>query len=114
MGSSGSGWESIRVGDPSFTIEAARSQRGSTCSCGTRIHSGGPVIRVTKFPAVASALFHDFEFHGPTCLNAYILEGLAVLEAVDASEAARVCRDLRDLILALRAAHSQFVGAGFV
>lgn len=72
------------------------------------------MLQVERAPAVAATLFKGIEFHGPTCLNAYILEGLAVLESVSGPDAQQVCQDLRELVAALRIARGEFAGAGFV
>lgn len=107
-------WRPVEVTRPSFSVRSGRSPKGHTCTGGTAILSGGPMLQVERAPAIATTLFRGIEFHGPTCLNAYILEGLAVLEAVSAPDAQQVCQDLRELIAALRVARGEFAGAGFV
>lgn len=72
------------------------------------------MIHVVRFPAIAASLFRGTEFHGPACLNAYVLEGLAILESVDRPGAPEICRDLRELVESLRSARAQFARAGFV
>lgn len=114
MSSSGDDWEAVRVGRAQFEVEAGRSPDGAQCACGMPIAAGGPMIRVVRFPPVAASLFRNTEFHGPLCLNAYVLEGLALLEAVDEPTAQTVCRDLRELIDSLRGARAQFAQAGFI
>ena len=107
-------WETVRVGEARFDVEAGRSAKGRNCSCGMPIPVGGPMIHVVRFPPIAASLFRDSEFHGPACLNAYLLVGLALLVAVDQPSAQTVCRDLRDLVESLRGARAQFAQAGFI
>ncbi len=79
------------------------------CRCGTRIPSGGIVVRVQHLPAAAEELFRDRPFCSGRCLRAFCLESLETLDGLDTPQSEAIVSDLHEFYRGVAQAFAQIL-----
>jgi hypothetical protein len=92
-------------------ILGSETAASAQCRCGTRIPEGGAAFRISPLPLSLEAVFDSAAFCSPTCVRAFCLEALEMLDALDTPDAKATVSDLHELTMEVATMLVSILGA---